>query len=95
MVYHECETDRPCGSSMCADFCSQEGEYDLSLLPTEKTYSAILFFYTILHHPSNDYVCAGSNSPSLGRVLRSGADVNFEYPAIAEVISFPCPVSPL
>lgn len=80
---------------MCADLYSQEGEYDLSLFPSEETYSAILFIYAILHHPTNDYVCAGSNSPSLGRVLRSGADVDFEYPAITEVASFPCPISPL
>lgn len=83
------------GFALCADLFSKEGKYDLSLLPSEETYFAILFIHSFLHHPTNDYVRARSNSASLGRVLHSGAHVNFEYLAVTQVISFPGPISPL
>lgn len=64
------------------EFC-EESQPDISVLPSEEAYPAILLIHTVLHYSSINNVPPRGSAACLGRLLYSWLDVYFEYSASA------------
>lgn len=72
----------------------KKSEPDLPVLLAEEADSAILLLHTFLCDLTIDDVRAGSTIARVGSLLHSSSDVLHEYPALAQVLPIPYPVSP-